>query len=91
MEEQNQAQQTQPVQGNGNGFAIAGFVLAFFVPILGIIFSSIGLSKSKNLPNNAGKGLAIAGLVISIVMIVLTVILYITVFNHILDTLDNLA
>ena len=47
-----------------NGFAIAGFVCSFIIPILGIIFSSIGLSKSKYL--NSGRELSIAGLIISI-------------------------
>lgn len=56
-----------------NGMAVAGFVCAFFIPILGIIFSGIGLSKANNL-NGKGKGLATAGLVISIVMIVWNVI-----------------
>ncbi len=54
---------------SGNGFAIAGFVLSFFGGILGIIFSAIGLSKS-NKNGGKGKGLAIAGLVVGIVMFV---------------------
>ena len=46
-----------------NGFAIAGFVLSFFVNILGLIFSIIGLNKVKE--TNSGKGLSIAGIIIS--------------------------
>lgn len=49
-----------------NGMATAGFVLSFFVPLLGIIFSVIGLSKSKDA--GKGKGLAIAGIIISILI-----------------------
>ena len=56
-----------------NGMAIAGFVCSFFIPILGIIFSGIGLSKAATL-DGKGKGLATAGLVISIMMIVWNVI-----------------
>ncbi|MDE7452922.1 MAG: zinc-ribbon domain-containing protein [Clostridia bacterium] len=60
--------QTQQVVtgGQSNGFAIAGFVLSLFGGILGLIFSIIGLQKSK-LPeyNGNGRGLAIAGIVIS--------------------------
>lgn len=56
-----------------NGFAIAGFVCSFFIPILGIIFSCIGLSKAKQL--NKGKELSIAGLCISIAWIVIAIIL----------------
>ena len=49
-----------------SGMAIAGFVLSFFFPILGIIFSAIGMGQTKNAAMK-GRGLAIAGLTISIV------------------------
>ena len=72
--------QSQP-QGNTtyvyqrtNGFAIAGFVLSFFVAILGIIFSAIAL-KQINDRGEGGKGLAIAGLVLSIVWICVALVL----------------
>ncbi len=47
-----------------NTFAIVGFILAFFMPLLGLIFSIIGLNKVKEC--NSGKGLAIAGIIISV-------------------------
>lgn len=50
----------------GNGMAVAGFVLSFFGGLLGLIFSIIGLKRSKE-PGRGRKGLAIAGIVISIV------------------------
>jgi len=53
-------------QQKSNGMATAGFVLAFFIPLLGMIFSIIGLTKSKD--SGKGKGLAIAGIVISLVV-----------------------
>ena len=49
-----------------NTFAIVGFILAFFFPLLGLIFSIIGLNKVKEC--NSGRGLAIAGIVISAVI-----------------------
>lgn len=58
-----------------NGFAIAGFVLSFFFAVLGIVFSSIGLSKANKM-NGKGKGLAVAGLVISLVSFVVGLIIY---------------
>lgn len=58
-----------------NGFAIAGFVLSFFFAVLGIVFSSIGLSKANKM-NGKGKGLAVAGLVISLVSFVVGLIVY---------------
>ena len=50
-----------------NGFAITGFVLAFFVWPLGLIFSGIGLAQTGNpaVPQK-GRGLAWAGLLISL-------------------------
>jgi hypothetical protein len=49
--------------------AIAGFVLAFFCSILGLIFSIIGLNQAKA-RNQGGQGLAIAGIIISLLSIV---------------------
>jgi hypothetical protein len=61
--------------GGGNPFAVAGFVCALvgLVPfvglvstILAIIFSAIGLKRASL--SGVGRGLAIAGLVIGIVL-----------------------
>jgi hypothetical protein len=70
-----------PPPAETNGMATAGFVLSmvslltFFLlipPILGIIFSSIGLSRASTIEENSGlatgKALAAAGLVISILL-----------------------
>ena len=46
------------------GIAVAGFVLAFIVPPLGMIFSWHALSQMSNDHNDEGKGLATAGGVI---------------------------
>lgn len=63
----------RPTQSNG--MAIAGFVLAFLFALLGLIFSIIGLNKAKEL-NGSGQGLATAGIIISIINMVLGFILY---------------
>ena len=62
-----------------NGMATAGFVCAlhgwipfwigFVMCVLAIIFSSVGMSRAKDL-NGAGKGLAIAGLVIALCLVI---------------------
>jgi len=57
-----------------NGMAIAGFVCSFFIPLLGIIFSAIALGQIKR-KGGRGHGLAVAGLVISIVTILLVIAL----------------
>ena len=59
-----------------NGYAIAGFVLSFFIWILGLIFSVMGYNRSKLL-GGSGRGLAIAGIVISIVSVVMYFIIII--------------
>ena len=56
-----------------NGMCIAGFVLSFFVSILGLIFSAIGMKQADERDED-GKGLATAGLVISIVFLAIKVI-----------------
>lgn len=54
--------------GRTNGMAIAGFVCSLIVcwP-LGLVFSIIGMNQTKQDPSQGGRGLAIAGLVISII------------------------
>ena len=64
-----------------NGMAIAGFVLSFFIPLLGLIFSAIGVSRAKKLPQRTGYGLAVAGLIISILAIVIGVVVAIILAN----------
>lgn len=61
----------EPSGQSYQGFAIAGFVLSFFgiLALLGLIFSIVALSGMKRSGNESGKGLAVAGLVISIVVL----------------------
>lgn len=56
-----------PPPKQGNGFAIAGIILAIFAPVLGLIFSIIGLTKSKARAG-AGRTLSIAGIVVSVIV-----------------------
>lgn len=83
---------TQPVPPQKwNGFAIAGFVVSFFISLVGLILSIIGLDQTKK-RNEKGHGLAIAGIVISIVNMVIVLLMVIgfisvgiTVVDHGLD------
>jgi len=61
-----------PTPKKTNGMAITGFVTSFFCGVLGIVFSAIGLSQTGKNPNQGGRGLAIAGLIISIVSLVIS-------------------
>ena len=47
-----------------NGLAIAGFICSFLVSLLGLILSIVGLDRIKK-QGGKGKGLAIAGIIIS--------------------------
>ena len=50
-------------------FAIVGFVLTFFIPIVGLIFSISGMKSTKN------KGFAIAGVILNSIIVLFTVII----------------
>lgn len=59
-----------------NGWAIAGFICSLIMgSILGLIFSIIGLANVKKC--NSGKGMALAGIIISILRIVFIVFIII--------------
>ena len=60
-----------------SGMAIAGFVLSFLCALLGLIFSIIGYNEVKNSNGmKTGGGLALAGIIISIVNFVLGIFLF---------------
>ncbi len=76
--------QSSPIQieqKKSNALAIIGFVFSFFgaYSIFGLILSIVGLIKSKNL-DGKGKGFSIAGIVISLLMIVTCLAVLLTVF-----------
>ena len=64
-----------------NGLAIAGFVVAFFSPIVGLVLSIIGLNKSKTMDGD-GRGMAIAGIVVAILNFLITVIIYAYIMQY---------
>ena len=64
-----------PMPTRTSGMAIAGFVLSFFCSLLGLIFSCIGYSECKKSGGSVtGEGLAIAGIIISILGFLLSII-----------------
>lgn len=77
-----------PQPRNTNGFAIAalvcslvGILLAFIGPVLGVVFGIVGLRQTAR-PGEAGRGLAIAGIVIGAVLLLLDVIAVISIGTH---------
>ena len=81
----------QPKQSNG--MAVAGFVISLVslcccgsLNWLSLIFSIIGLVKSKDV-NGSGKGLAIAGIIISCIGVIIFLIFMLTgIFAGALDS-----
>jgi hypothetical protein len=76
-----------PQQPTGsNGFAVAGLVLAFFFSPLGLIFSIIGLVKSKS----AGKGKvpAIIGLIVSLLSMAIGIAVFVVVGSKVVKAID---
>ena len=61
---------------NGNVMASWGFLFAFLFPILGLVFSIMGLTRAKDF-NDQGKSISIAGIAISASLILLSFILLI--------------
>ena len=59
-----------------NVLAIVGFILSFFIAIAGLICSIIGYRKAAEL-NGKGKGLALAGILISAIWIGIVILLII--------------
>ena len=78
-----QPYQQQYTEKRSNSYAIAGFVLAFFFALLGLIFSIIGLRKVDEC-GGSGKGLAIAGIVLSILSMIGAFIIMITSYGTLL-------
>lgn len=64
-----------------NTLAIVGFVLSFFVALAGLICSILGYNKAKN-ENLGYGGLALAGIIISVLSMILSVILYVFVLSE---------
>ncbi len=71
------SQGNAPAEKKTNTLAIVGFVLAFLVPIAGLICSIIGKKQCAE-RNEGGAGLALAGLIISIAEMAI-VLLYVII------------
>ena len=68
-----------PQPTSNNGYAIAGFICSFLIPILGLIFSIIGLKKANERIDLKGRGLSIAGIIISSVLMLINLIILIII------------
>ena len=89
----------QPAYGHGapgyapgpqktNTMAILGLIFAFVFSPLGIVFSAIGLSQIKK-RREGGRGLAIAGLIVSIVFLLISLVLIVFVFAAVNEAVET--
>jgi hypothetical protein len=89
----------QPAPGHGapanpptpqrtNVMAILGLVFAFIFSPLGIVFSAIGLSQTKK-RGEGGRGLAIAGLVLSIVFLLIGLLVFFLAFAAVQQAVET--
>ena len=76
-----EANETESNTDGVNGQAIAGFILAFVFPFLGLVFSASGLTVAKRL-NGRSRGLATAGMIISSINLFIQVIYFIILANE---------
>ena len=72
-----------------NAFAIAGFVCSFLFAILGLIFSAMAMKQCRE-RNEDGYGLSKAGMIISIVSMVLSVFLGIIYGAALASVMNNI-
>lgn len=80
-----------PVPTRTSGLAIAGFVVSFFCGLLGLVLSLLGLSECKKSNGRVtGDGLAIAGIVISIVSTLIVILCWWTVTSFV-DRVDRIT
>ena len=71
---------TPTTSGGNNDIAIAGFICALLgLNIVGLILSGIGLANASKC-GDKNKGLALAGVIISCIRLVLTIIIIIIYF-----------
>lgn len=87
------AQQQQPYgypapqqPAGSNGFAIAGLILAFLFSPLGLVFSIIGLVKSKS--TGKGKVPSIIGLILSVLSIAAGIALFAVIGSKVVKAID---
>ena len=81
-----------------NRLAIAGFVCSLvgflccptvLLSILGLVFSLIALGQIRRDPTQEGKGFAIAGIVISALGLIITVIMWIAFFTGFFESFNG--
>lgn len=66
--------------GSYSGISIVGFVLAFIMPVIGLIVSIVARNNAKRDGDTKSAGFAKAGIIISACLIAFAVLIYVIVF-----------
>lgn len=81
--------QAAPKDDSYSGMAITALVLAFLLPLVGLILAIVSLVKFNKGDRRKGKGMSIAALVISIIMMIGSNILVYNVMNKTMDQVSH--
>ena len=73
-----------------NTMAIVGFIFSFFFALVGLICSIIGFKRAPEFGGN-GKGIALAGIIISSISIIITIIVFVVVIGGALAFAGSMA
>ena len=79
--------QTPPPKKTTSGLAIAGFILAFLLAPIGFILSLIGLIVAGS-RGQKGKGLAIAGMIVSVLFMAIAGVAIVTLGGNLTTIAD---
>ena len=71
-----QPQYSTPPPSTDNIMALVGLICAFVMPIVGLIFSILGLQKAREM-NGKGRTMSLWGLWLSIIQLVLAILFFI--------------
>ncbi|MBN1173682.1 MAG: DUF4190 domain-containing protein [Micromonosporaceae bacterium] len=76
-----------PAKAGTNGLAIAGLILAFLIPPIGLILAIVGIIQAgKN--NQKGKGLGIFAIFVSVAVMAASIAVFALVFNEVKTLAD---
>ena len=81
------AQSTSASKRESNPLALIGFILSFFVSVAGLVCSIIAYRRCQENPELEGKGMSLAGIIISaikVAAVVLWFIIYVVIIVMIL-------
>lgn len=81
--------QADPKGNSYSGMAITALVLAFLLPLVGLILAIVSLVKFSKGDRRKGKGMSIAALIISIIMMIGSNILVYNVMNKTMDQVSQ--